>query len=153
MAIRYGALVFAYHIPEIWTPIHGRPMTELPEGWTWYSVGPKYEKAQVYDAHEEIGLRRNQFSWNIALDEDLKPEDIEVELLPEDGYVWENPPIRLNTHCYKAPYMFAPYQLRYLEPNEPYQFVTDKLPLTLVPHGCTNLRITYFAKADLKNRK
>ena len=30
------------------------------------------------------------------------------------------------------------------------QYVTDKLPLTLVPYGCTNLRITYFPIADLK---
>ena len=114
---------------------------------------PVYKDVDVYDAHERIGLRRNQFTWNVALDENLKPEDVEIELLPVEGYVWENPPIRLHTHCYKAPFMTAPYPCRYVETNEPYQYVTDKLDLTLVPHGCTNLRITYFPKADLKNKK
>ena len=61
--------------------------------------------------------------------------------------------IKLRTHCYKAPYLCALYPARTFEPHGQYQYVTKKLPLELVPHGCTNLRITYFAKADLKNMK
>ena len=73
-----------------------------------------------------------------------------MEELPANGYVWENPPIRLHTHCYKAPYMFPVYPHKTYETNEAYQYVTDRLPLVLEPYGCTNLRITYFPKADLK---
>ena len=102
------------------------------------------------DPHEQIGLRRNQFTWNIALDENLTPEDIAIEELPESGYVWSNPMIKLHTHCYKAPYLCAPYQIKTYECFEEYPYVTDKMELTLEPYGCTNLRITYFPKAKLK---
>lgn len=152
LAIRYGALVFSYHIPEIWKPVAGNPMTPLPEGWSWYNINPAFEEADIPNFYERLGHRRQQFSWNIVLDENLSSADFEVEEIPENGYVWENPPIRLHTHCYKAPYMNAPYQLITHEPFGKYQRVTERLPLTLEPYGCTNLRITYFHKADLSNR-
>ena len=153
LAIRYGALLYSYHIPENWKEIEGSPMTPMPEDWHWYSVFPHYEEADVPDFQERLGLRRQQFSWNFAVDENLSPADIEIEEIPENGYVWENPMIKLHTHCYKSTLMNAPYQLLTHEPFGKYQEVTDKMPLTLVPYGCTNLRITYFHLADLKNRK
>lgn len=149
LAIRYGALVFSYHIPEIWKPVAGNPMTPLPEGWSWYNINPAFEEANVTNFYERLGMRRQQFSWNVVLDEALSAADFTVEEIPENGYVWENPPIKLHTHCYKAPYMNAPYQLITHEPFGKYQQVTEKLPLTLEPYGCTNLRLTYFHKADL----
>ena len=152
IAIRYGALLFSYHIPEKWTPTPGRPMTPLPEGWNWWNVTAAYEEADNPDPHMRMGLRKYQTSWNIALDENLSPDDITIEELPESGYVWEKPLIKLHTHCYKAPYLCAPYQKRTFETFGDYQFVTDKLPLELVPYGCTNLRITYFPKADLSEK-
>lgn len=150
IAIKYGALLYSYHIPEIWEPIAGRPMTPLPDGWTWYNVMPSFKDADVRDTHEQLGLRKNQFTWNVALDENLKPSDITVEEIAPTGYVWENPPIKLHTHCYKAPYLNSPYQSKTLEPSGKYQYVTEKLPLTLEPYGATNLRITYFPRADIK---
>lgn len=152
IAIRYGVLLFSYHIPEKWVPIPGRPMTPLPEGWSWWEVKPDYKEVDDPDPHQRMGLRKYQTTWNIAVDENLSPDEITIEELPENGYVWENPMIKLHTHCYKALYMCAPYQRRTFETFGEYQFVTDKLPLELVPYGCTNLRITYFPKADLKNR-
>ncbi len=151
VAIKYGALVYSYHIPELWTPIAGKPETPLPEGWSWFNVTPVHEEAQVDDAHERMGLRKYQISWNVALDENLSPDDITVENIDSDGYAWEEPKIKLHTHCYKAPFLCAPYPTKTFEPFGEYQFVTEKLPLELVPYGCTNLRITYFPKADLKN--
>ena len=65
------------------------------------------------------------------------------------GYVWEEPPILLHTHCYKAPYLVPNYPHKTFEPYDEYMEVTHRLPLTLVPYGCTNLRVTYFPKADL----
>ena len=127
-------------------------MTPLPEGWSWYNVYPAFKEADVKDAHERLGLRRQQISWNVAVDENLGAEDIEIEELPENGYVWENPTVKLHTHCYKALYLNALYQCRTFEPFGAYQHVTKQLPLTLEPYGCTNLRITYFHKADLKKK-
>ena len=149
LAIKYGALIFAYHIPEKWAPYEGAPVTKLPDGWSWFNVTPDYQEADAEDFHEQLGLRKNQFTWNIALDENLTSEDIEIEELPERGYVWSNPMIRLHTHCYKAPYLCAPYESKTHEVIGEYQYVTDKLELTLEPYGCTNLRITYFPKAKL----
>lgn len=149
LAIRYGTLLFSYHIPEDWREVKARSMTPLPEGWHWYGAFPAFKEADVPDFHERLGLRRQQFSWNVVLDENLSVDDIEIEELPENGYVWENPLIKLHTHCYKAPLMNAPYQVITHEPFGDYQEVTERLPLTLEPYGCTNLRITYFHKADL----
>ena len=86
-----------------------------------------------------------------AIDENLTCDDVVVEECEAEGYVWENPYIKLHTHCYKAPYLCAPYPSKTFEPYEDKQYVTDKLNLTLVPYGCTNLRITYFPIADIKN--
>lgn len=150
IAVKYGALLYAYHIPEKWEPIAGRPMTPLPDGWSWYNVNPDFEDAPVRDSHEQLGLRKVQFTWNVALDEALTEKDFEIEECDAEGYAWEEPKIKLHTHCYKAPYLCSPYQAKTLEPSGEYQYVTEKLPITLVPYGCTNLRITYFPKAKLE---
>lgn len=149
LAIKYGALLFSYHIPEIWKPIPGNPVTPLPEGWSWYEIHPDYQVSADVDHYEKAGVTRYYTSWNVALDENLKAEDFEIEELPEEGYVWSNPPIKLHTYCYKAPYLCSPYPRKTYEPFEDYQYVTEKQPLTLEPYGCTNLRITYFPKAKL----
>ena len=152
LAIRRGALVYALHVPEKWIPTEGGTITPMPDGWKNYRVNADYTDADAADFHERIGLRRHQFSWNIALDENLSPADIEVEERPVDGYVWENPPIVLHTKAYRAEYMnAAPYQRKTFETFGKYQAVTGEIvPLTLEPYGCTNLRITYFPKADPK---
>ena len=153
LAIRYGTLLFSYHIQEDWKKVEPRKLRNpLPEDWAWYGAFPHFEEANVPDFHERLGLRRQQFTWNFAVDENLSPADIEIEEIPENGYVWENPPIKLHTHCYKSTLMNAPYQVITHEPFGKYQEVTDKMSLTLEPYGCTNLRITYFHLADLKNR-
>lgn len=144
LAVKYGALVFAYHLPERWEAIPGNPMTKLLKEWSWFNVYPEYEEADVDDPHEQIGLRRNQFSWNVALDENILPEDITIEEIPSNGYVWEKPMIKLHTIGYKAPYMLALYPEKTFETFEKYQYVTEKVSVELVPYGCTNLRLTYF---------
>lgn len=152
IALRRGVLVYALHLEEKWTPIAGNPMTKLPEGWSWFNVTPVFEEAKVDDAHEMLGLRRYHTTWNVALDEALQPGDVEVVEKPMNGYVWENPPVELHLKGYRAPFLCAPYERRTFEPFGERQFVTDELELTLVPYGCTNLRITYFPHADLPKK-
>ncbi len=153
LAVKYGALLYAYHIPECWYETPGRPMTPLPDGWHWYNVLPKYDEVKAKDPHEEWGVRRDNYAWNIAFDEKLSAKDFTVEEIEPNGYAWKNPYIKLHTHGYHTPYRFSPYQVRNVEQFEEYQFVTHKKDVTLEPYGCTNLRITYFPKANLKNRK
>jgi len=150
LAIKYGALLFSYHIPERWTAYPGTPHTPMPEGWSWYKVTPVWTEADIAEIHERTGMRRYMISWNVAMDEKLSADDIEIELCTPEGYAWSNPYIKLHTHCYKAPYLCSPYPPRTFEPYQDKQFVTDRLDITLVPYGCTNLRITYFPIADLK---
>ena len=153
LAVKYGALLFSYHIPEKWEAVDGRPMTQLPEGWSWYNVMPCFNEPDIPDIHERNGMLKYAFTWNIALDEKLSEADFEIENIDDAGYVWANAPIRLHTYCYKAPDMWAPYQCKTYEPFGKYQRVTEKLPLVLEPYGCTNLRITYFPRADLRGEK
>ena len=150
IAIKYGTLLFSYHIPERWEETPGEPVTPLPEGWSWFNVKPVYPSQVGGDEHDCFGTNRRRISWNIALDEELKPEDITVEEVEEKGYAWENPMIKLHTECYKAPYLYPPYPIRTLEPAKDKHTVTEKLPLVLEPYGCTNLRISYFPRADVK---
>jgi hypothetical protein len=150
IAFKYGALLYSYHIPEEWEEIEGRPTTPLPKGWHWYNVNPTFTPPDTADYHDALGMRKEMISWNVAVDENLTADDVTVEECATDGYAWETPYIKLHTHCYKAPFLCAPYPKRTFEPFADKQYVTDKLPLTLVPYGCTNLRITYFPIADLK---
>ncbi len=153
VAFRYGTLLFSYHIPEDWRPYAGRPATSLPDGWYWWNVHPVYKEPKDGDPHDNMGRRSEAYSWNVAVDENIKPENIKVEFVEEDGYAWSNPKIKLHTTCYKAPYLCAPYPIKTIEPFGKRQYVTHEIPLTLVPYGCTNLRITYFPIADIKNNK
>ena len=144
LAIRRGALVYSLHIPERWNAYEGSPNTPLPEGWSWFNVEPIFEEADCPDYHEKLGRRKEKTCWNVALSEKLSPDDITVEQCDCEGYVWENPRIKLRLKGYRAPFLCAPYPARTFEPFGKRQITSEELDLTLVPYGCTNLRITYF---------
>jgi hypothetical protein len=38
ISIERGPLVYALPVPELWTPYAGRPITPLPEGWSWFNA-------------------------------------------------------------------------------------------------------------------
>lgn len=149
MAFKYGALVYSL-------PIKARehlyyPNTHKPdyEKWPWYDLYPYFVDADAEDDHERTLRRKDQITWNVALDAGLKPEDILVEEHDPEGYVWSNPCITMKVPGYKAPFMYPPYPIKTPETFEDTQVVTYPMELTLVPYGCTNLRITYFARARL----
>ena len=145
-------MVFSYQTRENWVPIQGTPETELPEGWSWYNVYSSFDEPDnTVDPHEALGKRKFVIDWNFAVDENLKNDEIEIEEIEEKGYVWSNPTIKLHIPAYKALYLCAPYPCTTLEPFGDRQTVGDKLEIELVPYGCTNLRITYFPRADLKS--
>ena len=152
MALEYGPLLFSLHIDEDWRAIPGNPRTPLPEGWSWWDVWPKFEYDPRGDIYEQNGLRKFNISWNIAVDERLRPEDVKVELCG-GGYVWENPQVKLHIPAYKALFACQPYTRKTMEPySGPMDVYGDSFEVELVPYGCTNLRLTYIPRAKLPAR-
>jgi len=153
LVVRRGPLVFSLPIGEKWENLgngvasvhNGHASTPLPKGWAWWRVKPVIDEKPV-PLYERQGYVREMISWNIALDETRC--DVTVEELPTAGYVWEKPLVRLHLIGYKAPFAFPPYPNKTTEFYRPLQTVTRPLPVTLVPFGCTALRITYFPRCE-----
>lgn len=149
MAYEYGPLLFSLHIPERWLEDPGVPNTPLPEGWHWYKVLPPNTDDERADPNEREGFRKFNTCYNVAVDENLKPEDITVELCDAEGYVWETPQVKLRVPGYRALLSYPPYLKKTIDPYFAPMPVHGELMLELVPHGCTNLRITYIPRAKL----
>ena len=153
LVVRRGPLVFSLPIGEKWENAgngsawthNARAATALPKGWAWWRVKPVIDEKPV-PLYERQGYVREMISWNVALDESRA--DVTVEETPTQGYVWEKPPVKLHLTGYKAPFAFPPYPCKTTEFYKPLQTVTRPLPVTLVPFGCTALRITYFPRCD-----
>ena len=153
LVVKKGPLVFALPIREHWENIgdgvssafNGHAVTKLPKGWAWWRVKPICDERPVPN-YEWQGYRREMMTWNVALDE--KRIEITEEENPKTGYVWEEPPVKLRLTAWKAPFAFPPYANKATEFYVPEQTVTRPVPVTLVPFGCTALRITYFPRCD-----
>jgi hypothetical protein len=153
LAVRYGPLLYSYHIPEDWQIYTPRFPTKAATAGEKYMVWATFDPASGADAYEQRGRKRDKIGWNVALDEGMTHEDFVIEEREAAGYVWEDPPVRLHTRAYKAIYHCPPYPYKTFEPYGEYLHVTHELPITLVPYGCTNLRVTYFPKADISTLK
>ena len=105
--------------------------------------------------YDDMGMRRHLIGWNAALDENLNPEDIEVIDDGSSDYPWEHSPIKLNLRGWRAPYSYAPYPQKTMEPyaENGYAYISEEMPLTLIPYGCTALRISCFPRADLRKKE
>ena len=80
----------------------------------------------------------------------MNPSQIRVVEHAPNGYVWEKPPVTLEVPLYKAPYAYMLHTPRPQEAWEVPLYVEGEAEYcTLVPHGCTNLRITYLPRADV----
>lgn len=148
VTISRGPLVYSLGLPERWQGWAGLPATPLPDGWQWFNVEPEIP-ASGLDVYDDMGMRSRLISWNPALDEEISPDDIRVVRQKTEGYPWEHPPVKLELNGYKAPYSYPPYPTRTLEPytENGYAYISAPMPLTLVPYGCTALRITCFPRA------
>ncbi len=149
MAVEYGPLLFAFPIPEDWRAVPGNPTTPLPEGWSWWAVHPKFDSDPNADQYEGSGRRKFDISWNIAVDENIPADAIQVEMCEADGYVWENPPLKIRLPGYRALFSYPPYGRKTIDPYTAPIDVQMEQELELVPFGCTNLRIAYIPRAKL----
>ena len=143
-----GPLLYSLPVPEIWSGFPGHPATPLPEGWQWYNVYPVIPPSDL-DVYDDMGMRRRLITWNAALAENLSAEEITVTDNGGNDYPWESTPISLSVPGFRAPYSYAPYPQKTLEPyvEKGYAYVDEKMPLTLIPYGCTALRISCFPRA------
>ena len=149
MAVEYGPLLFAFHVPEYWHTVKGNPTTPLPEGWNWWGIGALFDYDREADQYESNGMRKFDITWNIAMAEDTDPAAVQVELCDTDGYVWENPPVKLRLPGYKALYSYPPYPRKTMDLYTGPVDVHMEQEIELVPYGCTNLRISYIPRAKL----
>ncbi|NLD86737.1 MAG: hypothetical protein GX633_00565 [Clostridiales bacterium] len=147
--LEYGALLFALPIPEVWKEIPGNPRTPLPEGWHWYNVTPNLIWDDRGDIYEQQGLRKYNITWNVAINENLPLDKIEVIEEETEGYVWEDPKLKMKLPGYKAIFSYAPYIRKTHEVYQSPIDVQEELELELVPYGCVNLRITCFPRANI----
>ena len=152
LSIERGPLVYALPVPETWKIVPGAPVTPPPEGWYWYDVNPDLSFASLPDqhppTHQHIAYRTAP--WAKAIDETITPDRIRVTEQEVAGYVWENPPITLEVPLYQAPEAYITVGHKTQESFAvPLRTVGEEQPCTLVPHGCTNLRITYLPRAKV----
>lgn len=148
ICIERGPLVYALPVPEKWKAYPGRPITPLPEGWSWYTVNADWESV------DPNGLRFQAYTkapWAKAIDDRLLPSAITVQEHDVDGYVWETPPVTLEVPMYHAPYLYMTTASRTHDTWEiPARTVGEQHMCRMVPHGCTNLRITFIPRAARK---
>ena len=118
----------------------GNPITPLPDNWSWYEAKPDLS----------IAIDPRLGSWNKAVDERLDLTKITVVEKEPNGYVWENPPIELLVPMYSMRFGYSVLSYTTNELYGKYQPVEGEETLcTMVPYGCTNLRITYIPRAKL----
>ena len=144
ISIEYGPLVYALPVQAKWSPFPGQPITPLPEGWSWFNVNPDLSFAPAgchpYEAY-------NAANWSKGIDETLDAGKIRVVEQEVNGYVWENPPITLEVPLYPVHNAYICVGQHTHETFEvPLKPVSGELYTTMVPHGCTNLRITYLPR-------
>ncbi len=141
LCVERGPIVYAIDVPAAWNTYNGLKITPETDTWPWFEARPDFANLGEWSP------------WAYALDAKTKAKDIKVVEKPAEGYVWENPPVVLEVPMYRTDaaagrgcWQFRNY--------EEWSFRTvEEAPrmVTMVPHGCTNLRVTYVP--DLANRE
>lgn len=135
MYVERGPLLYSIPVPVRWEAYPGRPITPLPEGWSWYEAFADVEDFSTSPAA-------------MAFDEDFPAEKVIVTEREPAGYVWENPPVTLTLPVKKMRY--CTLQIRpkknILDYGAEKSVEGDDILTELVPYGCTNLRVTYLPR-------
>jgi len=130
--VECGPLLFSIRVPVDWKEVPGRPLTRLPEGWSWYEARPK-------------GGADALPSYSLDLAAIEKGAGIE-EVFGKSDYVWEDSPLKLKVPMRRSPQVYelkSGKQVRVDKRNPvPCQGPTEMVEL--VPYGCTILRLTCF---------
>jgi hypothetical protein len=144
IALRRGPLVYSLPVPTRWSEWKGMPITPLPEGWSWFECEPDIpdsESRDLFSAYQNA-------SWSKAASETLSTTDVIVHERTTSGYVWEDPPVVLEVPLRQAPSAYDHHAVKNTVPYGAAQETEgDEVLCTMVPHGCTNLRITYLPRA------
>jgi DUF1680 family protein len=128
LAVVRGPLVYGLKIEEEWKRIHeDKPHRELPHGdWEVYPASP----------------------WNYALDadEDTLGEDIRFEEHPVGDMPFspEGAPVSATVEGIRLDSWELVRGSAGELPQSPVNASGEKIKLTLIPYGCTNLRIAQF---------
>jgi len=136
VAIERGPLVYALQIGETWRRVHaGQPYRELPHAdWEVYPTTP----------------------WNYALDvrEETFPETVRVVEHPLSGRPFSpgGAPVSLRVQGRRAPGWRLENGSAQPVPASPIATEEASEQLTLIPYGCTNLRIAEFPVAPREIR-
>lgn len=146
LSILYGPLTFSIPVKEEWiNKGDGYANKPLPDGWYWYEVKPADLGKCPDNPYDHLA----HHPWNVAVDPGKFASSLKVEEVDFNGYVWENPPIKITADGWKAPFNFAFYKPRTFEFYGKTSKVTEPCKIEFVPYGCTNLRLTCLPKAEL----
>ena len=146
LSVTYGPLCFCLPVKEKWIDKgNGYAQTELPDGWSWYEVQKDYD---IIPLGASVN-RLDAHSWNFATTKKVLEENITVTEEETDGYVWEKPMLTISVDGWHAPYLYNNYTPRTNEQYGKTVPISYKKTVKLVPYGCTALRITCFAKANV----
>ena len=130
--IQCGPLLFSLRVPENWKPIPGKPLTPLPEGWSWYEARPR---AKLDDLP--------YYSLDLAA---LKNGAAIEKRYTRSAYPWDDSPLKLKVPMRRSK---QAYQLKTgkqvrVDRSNPLACRGAAEMVELVPYGCTILRLTCF---------
>ena len=135
--VRCGALLFALQFDEDWRPWPGRPITPLPEGWSWFDVVCKTPPTFY-------SLNVKELAAN--------PNEIEKVVSEPTENVWDAPPLRLTLPATRSTLRAWPPYAKWNVRRTPTPYENPATPdddaqverIELVPFGCTALRQACF---------
>jgi hypothetical protein len=132
VALQRGPLVYSLPIGEAWRRMHeDQPYRELPHAdWEIYATTP----------------------WNYALDVDPGAPELDVQVtehpIGERPFSPKGAPVSLAVRGRRLPEWNREHGSAADAPQSPVRSTEPLESLSLVPYGCTNLRITEFPVLD-----
>ena len=144
LSVLYGPLCFCLPVKENWiNKGNGYAQTPLPEGWSWFEVEKSFEEKPLFSSLSRLDAH----TWNFATTREALEKSLKVCEKGAKGYVWETPYVSILADGWQAPYLYNHYTPRTNDIYGKTVPITFERTVELVPFGCTNLRISCFAKA------